>query len=137
MTREETALNNAVYLTMPAHLFKGDITYRVVSKEKFFYFCWCGNKNKEINLEIAASENLTEGELLEHKKSFKIRKDKIKNVEIVASKTRCWIAVIPESESADLNPQEKLGFIVHKINDRHRVYGFFKAALYCPVTMKN
>ena len=121
----------AVYLIMPRK-FKSDVTYKVVNKGDFIYFCRCGGQFYQIDQEIAKNANLSDNELLSHKDSFKIKKDEVNDVE-VKSKIRYWTGNIPNNGSVNVVAEQKLGFIIHAINNYTQVQDFFESALNCPV----
>ena len=124
-----------VYLIKPRHT-RGDITYKVIDKDGYYYFCRCGGQFYDIDPEVAEPKKgyLTTQELLAHKDSFRLKKGDISGVKI-NSKRRKWTGSIPNNGSVVIMADKKHDFIIHAVNDYPEVQTFFEAVPYCPVTV--
>ena len=127
------AFRDTLFLIMPNKL-KADVTYKVVQRGDFIYFCRCGGQFYGINPRIAQNTFMTTQELLAHRQSFRLAKKEITHIKI-NTKVRYWTGNIPNNGSLTITAEKDYKFILHGVNDYPQAQDFFAHTVGCPISV--
>ena len=130
---EKAIFDGAVYLIRNSKWNPGPV-YKVTIRGDMLYFCYADGKFYLIDLDIAEKVNLTEEELLSHKKSFSLPISDIISVDINTKRSARTGSVHNNGTAYIHTDMQKHDFIIHAINDRVMIEEFLKNI--APVTVK-